>query len=221
MFLDCSPNVLGPATSAVKRCSKCGEFKPSTNEYFPLASNGKLQSRCKTCTCIEAKLWREKYPDRAKASGKAYRDANKERIAAKDKAYRSAWYAKNKERHSASMRSWYEKNKEHHAEYGKAWSAANQDKRNASQHRRRARKQEVGGSFTDADLTAIRAAQTDNQGRLICWRCGKPIKDTPHLDHWIPLDKGGPNSAGNIHYMHAKCNLTKHAKYPTEIGRLI
>jgi 5-methylcytosine-specific restriction endonuclease McrA len=91
----------------------------------------------------------------------------------------------------------------------------------ASNHRRRARKLATGGTFTTADLDAIRAAQTDKRGRLICWRCGKPIKGTPELDHWIPIARGGRNDAGNLHYMHATCNRNKGAKLPTEIGRLI
>jgi hypothetical protein len=94
--------------------------------------------------------------------------------------------------------------------------------RRASNHNRRARKQITGGTRTAADdLSAIRAAQTDKKGRLICWRCNKPIKETPHLDHWIPLDKGGSNDPGNLHYMHATCNLTKSAKHPFELGVLL
>ncbi len=41
-------------------------------------------------------------------------------------------------------------------------------------------------------------------------------------DGWEALaDAGCPSRADNLHYMHAKCNRTKSAKLPTEIGRLL
>jgi 5-methylcytosine-specific restriction endonuclease McrA len=95
------------------------------------------------------------------------------------------------------------------------------DNRKANGHRRRAREMNAAGSVTENDYRVIRAGQTDKKGRLICWRCGKPITDTPHVDHWIPLSKGGSNDAGNLRYMHANCNISKGAKMPAEIGRLL
>lgn len=155
------------------------------------------------------KSWREANP----GYGKAWREANKERHAKS----RKAWYEANKNRYAETHKAWYEAN----PEYSKKWYKANLDKTKTYSQRRRARKVGNGGNHTAADIVAIRAAQTDRKGRLICWRCGKPIIDTPHIDHWIPLKHGGQNDPGNLHYMHAKCNLSKGAKHPTEIGRLL
>lgn len=101
-------------------------------------------------------------------------------------------------------------------------------------HVRRARKSQNGGQVTSADIEAVRKSQTDKRGRLICWACGYPIIGNeppphksgsppmpPHLDHWIPLKHGGRNDAGNLHYMHGVCNLSKSDKLPTELGRLL
>ena len=84
------------------------------------------------------------------------------------------------------------------------------------------------------DLDAIRKAQTDRHGRLICWACGYPIvgNEPPpifpdaahlpsHVDHWVPLKHDGSNDAGNLHIMHGICNLKKGSKHPMEIGRLL
>ena len=33
--------------------------------------------------------------------------------------------------------------------------------------------------------------------------------DPTHLDHFVPLSKGGTNDLRNMRLMHATCNLTK------------
>jgi 5-methylcytosine-specific restriction endonuclease McrA len=134
-------------------------------------------------------------------------------------------------RYYASRKDEYDK---YHAEYRRAFPEKRKAAMIGRNHKRRAKLRGNGGTYTAADLAAIRAAQTDKRGRLICWKCNTPIigddppphlpngvRLSPHLDHWIPLDKGGTNDAGNLHYMHGLCNLEKGAKTPTEIGRLI
>lgn len=89
-------------------------------------------------------------------------------------------------------------------------------------HVRRALLASATGSYTIDEVVAIRAAQTDKQGRLRCWWCGNPIKGTPHLDHKIALAAGGSNDAGNLCYACASCNLSKQTKSPGEFaGRLL
>ena len=48
----------------LKRCTKCGENKPNTNEYFAYSnkSKGTLSPSCKVC----AKKYRENNKDRRK-----------------------------------------------------------------------------------------------------------------------------------------------------------
>lgn len=281
MYLDCSPVVFAVP---VKVCSKCGEAKPATAEYFCLRKT-RLFAQCLECRAAydkaywqanrekrrtqkkihyeqhraevsaRAKEWRDANPEKVKAANKAWYEANRERVAEKNRAYRESnrerISAKGKNRYWAKReyllaynREWYKANREYVAEYQKAYNIANRERiternreyerkrrktnpekvreqQRLANHRRRIRKLNNGGSFTADDLVTIRAAQTDKQGRLICWACGKPIKGTPHLDHWIPLDKQGANDPGNLHYMHAKCNLTKQAKHPFELGRLL
>lgn len=91
----------------------------------------------------------------------------------------------------------------------------------ARKARRRARKKASGGRVTKEDLALILKAHTDSKGRLRCARCGKVIKGQYHLDHFIPLVKGGTNDPGNFRVMHPKCNLTKKDKLPHEVGILI
>ncbi len=50
-----------------------------------------------------------------------------------------------------------------------------------------------------------------------CRYCGiKVIK--PHLDHILPVSRGGKNTMANLVTTCARCNLTKHARTPEEAG---
>ena len=265
MFLDVNPSVLGPASSAFKRCSKCGEFKESSAFSRHRARAGGLQSMCRDCY----RDYTLEHQERISSQRKKYSDGHREEIRAKSREYTAREYeqirmrrlqrrdkeierrrqlrkhnpetyrdrdreyrARNPDRVKEIRRRSYvkhiDKRREGARNYRSAnpdswrnYAAANPDKIRRQDHARRARKLAAGGAFTATDLESVRAAQTDRKGRLICWRCGKPIKGTPHLDHWIPLAGGGTNDPGNLHYMHPKCNMTKSAKHPTELGRLL
>lgn len=86
----------------------------------------------------------------------------------------------------------------------------------AASIRRRARKKQAGGTITSADIKARYAAQ---KGR--CWWCHGNVGDTYHIDHVIPLARGGGNGPDNIVVSCATCNLSKGTKLPVEFaGRL-
>jgi len=88
-------------------------------------------------------------------------------------------------------------------------------------HRRRT-KTKNGIHFTAADVNQQIAAQTDKNGVLRCWWCGKKLDPgNMHIDHWNPLAEGGTNDAANIRLMHVRCNLSKGAKHPFKFGRLL
>jgi 5-methylcytosine-specific restriction endonuclease McrA len=87
-----------------------------------------------------------------------------------------------------------------------AWNSANTDRRREISlhafHRRRAR---VAGSgeFTvsKSDLDGLRTRP--------CYHCGAPSE---HIDHVIPISRGGSHGIGNLGPMCAPCNLRKNAK---------
>jgi hypothetical protein len=232
-----------PDDTTLKRCKTCGETKPRAEFHVDRSKKDGRQYQCITCRTKYLDARREKkqeYDQRYYAenrekrqkNGRQYYKEHRDEMIEKQQQR----YSKNRDSVLAQMRQYRADNREARAEYNRKYDADhreekaeyqrryhanNPDVARAYKHRRRARKTDNGGSYTADDLAAVRAAQTDKRGRLICWLCGKPIKDNPHLDHFIPLKHGGQNSAGNLHYTHAKCNLTKNAKLPTEIGRLI
>ena len=117
----------------------------------------------------------------------------------------------------------------------RAWALANREKmnayakqcreRNLEQYRMRQRNREairrktVGGrhGFARKDLEAMRDAQKNK-----CWYCSETLTNF-HIEHRIPVSRGGPHELGNIVLSCAPCNLRKGTKMPweMEIPRLL
>jgi 5-methylcytosine-specific restriction endonuclease McrA len=82
------------------------------------------------------------------------------------------------------------------------------------EQRRRARKRAAEGSHTVDELKALFQRQ-----RGKCAYCGVSIRNGYHIDHVIPLARGGSNWIANIALACAKCNLTKSATDPIVFAR--
>lgn len=172
-----------------------------------------------------------KNADRLKAIQREYRTANAESIAQRKHEYyleniaRIAEYrAANAHKISEKGRKYREQNKEHLREKQRELRRSPKGiiAHRADSHRRRARSMETGGTYTAADIEKIKSSQTNNRGRLICWWCEKPISGKYHIDHRIPLARGGSNNPGNLVLSCPECNLSKHTKLPHEWnGRLL
>lgn len=223
-----------PDNTTMKYCKACEQWKPADRAHFNAGKSCKdgLTTPCKECAKKRSHDWYHANKERGKLARRAWYSANVEKVAEYKREWRQsnlerltdnakAWYQANKASVKVRRKRWYNANADYAREYSQEWQRSNPEKARTNHRRYRARKANAEGTHTAEDLQAIRAAQTDKRGRLICWKCGKPIRDTPHLDHWIPLTKGGRNDAGNLHYMHATCNTSKSAKLPHEIGRLL
>lgn len=83
--------------------------------------------------------------------------------------------------------------------------------------KRRTRLSNSSGNYDESDIDR----QYKIQG-AICWWCNKPLPKKYHIDHRIPLSRGGHNNPSNIVLSCPRCNLTKGSKLPEEwIGRLL
>ena len=105
-----------------KVCTKCGEEKPATTEYFVVARLGLfgVSSQCKRCK----KAYYEKNKEAIARRRKQYREKNKEAIALGNKQY----YEKNKEKIVLKSKQHYEKNKEAIARRCKQYREKNKEK---------------------------------------------------------------------------------------------
>lgn len=196
---------------------------------------------CIECQRERSRSWREANIDRDRALKRARYLANAEAISAKKRAeYRENpeyFRGRNREYHKArdpekardSRKSWRAANQEKLAEYIRAWQRANRDKvrvRNkkwsdanieavrAFRQNRRARECAAEGIHTAADVGRLLEAQGHR-----CAYCKTSVKKKRHLDHIVPLAKGGTNWPNNLQVLCPPCNQSKNAKDPIEFAR--
>lgn len=109
-----------------KICSKCGEEKPATTEYFGKAKRNKdgLRGQCKDCMKEYRKQYYKKNKEEEKESHKQYYKENKEKI----KEYKKQYREENKEEIKEYQNQWYQENKEKMKEYNKQYHKENKEK---------------------------------------------------------------------------------------------
>ena len=90
-------------------CSKCGEEKPLTSEYF-YKRNTKFgwNKECKICKSNKNKIYREKNPEYYKKYGKEYREKNKNEIRKYIREYMKKYRGDN-EKHKKYQREYMKK----------------------------------------------------------------------------------------------------------------
>ena len=141
-----------------------------------------------------------------KAYESAYCDANRGKINARAAVYGAANWDKIREKNAA----WREAN----PGYGKAYSIANPGKRRIRDQNRRARKLENGGVLSKGLDEKLFKLQ---KGKCPC--CNLPLGNDYHLDHRMPLVRGGANEDWNMQLLRKICNLQKNAKHPVDFMR--
>lgn len=222
-----------------KTCTKCGESKPATLEYFfrSSANQDGLNTRCKTCHSEKAHKWYEANAEKKIGQTRAYYAANKERALAKQREYsvknkariaarRREYATRNAERISEHRRQFRMQHKELLSERNRVYRAANKERlavtARARLHIRRARIFQADGEYTGADIQAQYERQ---KGRCYYAACGhSKLGDKYHVDHVVPLARGGTNWPDNIVLACPACNLSKHNRLPHEWpegGRLL
>jgi len=169
-------------------CMECGEEKP-------------LKARGMCGACYQT-WWSRRNPAKAAATLKRYRVKNREKRAAKTRQ----WKADNPEKVAASRRQYYEENREREAINSRRWAQENPEAKAAKKSRRRARKKTLPDT-----LTAQEAARILAIGRAVY-----PNQEL-HLDHIVPISKGGGTTLGNVHFIPASLNFGKGNRLPQEI----
>lgn len=185
-----------------KTCTKCGQKKQIT-DYYADSNTGRYRAACKACCnkSVNAKraLNRESY----RQANLAYYYANKDKL---NEYRRSKWPEL------------YQSKIEYHKQKSKKYRIENPDKIAGIARRKRAMKKANGWEkYTEAQVL-------DRYG-AVCHICTKPIdlslsrkigtegwQQSLHIDHVIPIAKGGPDTLANVRPAHAKCNIGKRDK---------
>lgn len=214
----------------MKFCNECGTEKHE-HEFSKCASRKDgLQVRCKACSSARAKRFREQNPEKCSAWNRQYYENNKDKISEKGKKH----YALNKDKKAESVRAWraanpdkvreikkrgYGKNKEKSLAYSKQWQQENKQAIAAHSSKRRAIKRGAEGTHAAADVLRIFEAQ-----RGMCATCETKLfksgKKKFHVDHIMPLSKGGGNGPDNLQCLCPYCNQSKSDKTPEEWARI-
>lgn len=108
--------------------------------------------------------------------------------------------------HYAANKAWSEANPEKRRLTKARWQRANPDSIAAKNRRRRALKYPLQKQqhHTAADVQTLLEQQREG-----CAYCLLPLKGTYHVDHIVPLSRGGDDGPGNICLACASCNCSK------------
>ncbi|MGG7572565.1 HNH endonuclease [Streptomyces sirii] len=219
----------------MKTCTKCGVSKGRTEFQRDRQKKDGLRPSCKECSRKRDRhrYWADPVPARERNA--KYRKANPDKIRERAAAYyvnnaeavkaRAARFREeNPERVRATKALYYQ---EHHAaiqEYRRQNADRIRENRARSYRenpvlallrsaRYRARKRAARVEpFTTAELYVA----WEDAGMYACVACGAPWE---HVDHIVPLARGGAHSIDNLQPLCAACNLSKSARDPWEWAR--
>lgn len=180
---------------SLKQCTKCKQAKPL--DQFSKRGDG-YTSHCKDCR------------------NNHNREYNKRRTI--ERAEYARWYrARFPDKVRENNRNWQEANRDKVREKALRYQKKHPEKKRASESKRRAQKRKSAGVHTPDDIALLYKSQ-----RGKCWWCGKPVGESYHVDHRIPLSRGGSNAVENLCITCPECNWRKYDKLPQEWnGRLL
>jgi len=194
-----------------KTCSKCRQEKPETEFAKSRSEKDSLYRYCRSC-------W-------SQIRKKSYLK-NK----AKELERNKEWSMQNKQRHRQLVHQYWENNKEKLKAGAQTCYVLNRDKRQQQirqwkldnpirwrilcgvhAHKRRSRNGAAEGCYSPEDIQALLSEQNG-----LCNGCAADITQTFHVDHIVPISRGGSNWPDNLQLLCRSCNCSKGAKLPEE-----
>lgn len=202
----------------MKRCSRCHSELPFSSFHKASQRSDGLYPQCKECRSgsyekskgpilDKMRLRYAANPEKQKAQSRRWhaenRDAALERLRKR--------YANNKEEHNSKSKKWHQENPEKVRRIKAKWKKENPDAVALHSRNRRSRILGAEGSHTPLDLSDLMTKQRKKCAHS--W-CRASIDKKHHVDHIIPLSRGGSNGRRNLQLLCPSCNLKKNAKHP-------
>lgn len=169
----------------LKVCNKCNLVKNIFEFSFSNKAKLYYRSICKLCDAEQTRNYYKNNKEKCLLADKQYREVNKKKLS----AYNKKRYVDNKDEFLQRQRE-YRK-----TEKGKA------SKKNDNFRRRLITKH--------GDVTTVQILDLDKNAK-VCYWCNTLLKDKKvHIDHYVPLAKGGEHTLSNLVVSCSKCNLSK------------
>lgn len=138
----------------------------------------------------------------------------------RQRAATKRWRLNNLEKARELDRQYAFKARDRRREYGKRYQALYPERAATKERNKRALKRLNGGKHTVADVEQILKAQRNR-----CGCCRIKLGKKYHVDHIIPIARGGSNDRRNLQILCAPCNHSKYSRDPIEfmqsLGRLL
>jgi len=226
-----------------KNCKKCGRNLP-LSEYRFCPGGKTRQGACKQCRRDQTNEWRRAFPEKSKASQKAWQLKNREYARAAYKKYKAEHYEEmleywkqyardNSVRVKKNQSAYRKKNRDRLSEQARQYQLDHAKEIRAyrkspeflldARIRAAARRRKIRGTVNPEDWPAIRRiyAIAATAPRVRCFYCHALVpRKLRHVDHVIPISKGGKHTPDNLVIACQFCNGRKHDKLPEEAGVL-
>lgn len=219
--------------NTTKQCSKCKTIKNLLEFSKRKASKDGYNFWCKKCMKQYHKENFSKTRDKKISYNRLYRQENKEKVlqygreyCSKNKEskreYHRLYTLKHKDRITEYSHKYKRDNKEKIKEYSKHYSqreSSKLSKINASSKRRDMKLRTSDSTIPIHKIYPLtkELQQLLEKQNYKCNNCGCDITKDKHLDHHIPLSKGGKHSIDNVVWLCPSCNLSKSNKMPKEL----
>jgi 5-methylcytosine-specific restriction endonuclease McrA len=189
--------------------------------------------RCHRCTQDDKYSAAKLDPEKQKAYMASWHEKNKdyELIYRKENAEMirqnsAKWAKENPEKHSDNARLWRVKNIDRADENRRKWRRENPERMTLLSKRWRENNPEKQRTIMFNRNSASRGVRLAVKHGLLekmmnfqsskCAYCQVNISDEFHVDHLIPVSKGGGNSPENLQLLCPSCNLRKSAMMPED-----
>ena len=194
--------------AAGKVCSECELEFTSRYKQAKTCSKECSLSRQKQASIVRSREWVKNNYLVHMANMHEYRSKN--RIMLRQKA--AKYQSEHKSEYAASGMAYRASHKIDAKAYQSNWYIGNSDisKHRSKQRRARMRANEAF-QVTKRDISRLL-----NRCRYECVYCGESLQDSYHLDHVLPVSRGGGHGIGNLAASCPPCNLSKHASLLSE-----
>ena len=199
-----------PAMLEITQTKKCCTCKVKKNiSEFNNNKNSKdgFLAYCKQCA-------KQRRLDNKEKISK-YRDSISEKNKIYQKNYHPSYYQKNKNTLLRQNKEYRIKNKNRLSSYRKEFAKTEIGKavQANTNHKRRIAIRE--GNVSSSEILKLKSSS------FLCYWCLSLIKNERiHLDHFLPISKGGKHELSNLVISCPKCNQTKGSKMPHEFMAL-